>query len=156
MTKEEFLIELEKNLKYLKKRIRKEELQKYEAINCKDLDPVKEANKIYENHNTNIRITKNIKFFDAIKTIINIFEKKEKDEIKNIILFFLSTFFIIIIIKIPFIYVRDMVSNIFSSLTSTDSVYNLWYLLFELLYAITAIIIFIKKIKKRVLEIEKK
>ena len=55
----------------------------------------------------------------------------------------------------PFIYTRDMISNLFNAFFTTDLSYLLWNLFFELIYAITCIIFVIKNIKKKSTEIEK-
>jgi len=60
MTKETFLKELSKNLKYLKPNLRKETLKKYENLPNYNLDPLEEANKIYASLNINFKIYKNI------------------------------------------------------------------------------------------------
>ena len=61
---------------------------------------------------------------------------------------------LIILIKIPFIYIRDTISSIFSVLVSNDILYTIWSLTFELLYAITAILIFIRLIKNKAKDYE--
>jgi len=48
-----------------------------------------------------------------------------------------------------------MITNIFNTLFVNDNIYILWNLSFELLYAITTIIVFIKLINKKADEIEK-
>ena len=63
-------------------------------------------------------------------------------------------FILIILIKIPFIYVRDIISTFFNVLVNNDTLYIIWNLLFELLYAITAILIFIKFIKNKAKDYE--
>ena len=63
-------------------------------------------------------------------------------------------FILIILIKIPFIYIRDTISTIFSVLVTNDLLYTIWNLSFELLYALTAILIFIKMIKNKARDYE--
>jgi len=147
MTKETFLKELSKNLKYLKPNLRKETLKKYENLPNYNLDPLEEANKIYASLNINFKIYKNIKFFDALNIIINKVQENKKN-LSNILLFFLYAFFLIILLKIPFIYVRDMLSTLFHNL-SNDSIYIVWSLFIELIYALTSIFFLIKLIKKK-------
>jgi len=81
--------------------------------------------------------------------------EKRKEIIKNLIFFFLYLLFLIIIIKIPFIYIRDMVNNLFNALFTTELSYTIWNVFIEILYAITTILIFIRIIKKKALELEK-
>ncbi len=146
MNKEQFLKELKKNLKYLNNKNLKEALSKYDNLDNYSLDPLKEANKIYQEYNINIVIYPKISLFDAISIIIK--NIQEKQNIKNIILFFLYLFFLLIIIKIPFIYVRDIIVNIFG-LSFTEQAYTIWNLSFEILYAIATILILIHLIKKK-------
>lgn len=146
MSKEEFLKELNKNLGYLKKDIRESELKKYENLLSYDLDPIIEANKIYKEHNINYRITSNIKFINAFKTVLSTF--KDKGKKTNTILFFLKTLIIIIIIKIPFIYIRDMIATMFNNLFINDRNYFIWHLIIEIIYALVSIYIIIKQTKK--------
>lgn len=145
MIREDFLKKLKQNLSYLKKKERDLELLKYESMqDVSHLDPVEEANKIYASRNLDIRITSNVKFLKAFKTILDRF--KNKDLVGITIWFFIKIFLIVIIIKIPFIYVRDMVSTLFS--ITEDNAYMIFNLIIELIYAITCIMYIIKAIKK--------
>lgn len=157
MTKEEFLKELEYNLKSLTKKARQEELNQYKDLASYDnLDPVNIANEIYQKRGIKINLSNKIKFLDATNILINNLQSKDKAKLKNILLFFLYMFFIVIIIKVPFIYVRDIITNIFNNTFQNDNIYTLWALSFELLYAITSIIIVINMIKNKALDLEKK
>lgn len=155
MTKEEFLKALRKNLKWLSKQEREEELVYYENRDNYDLDPIIIANEIYQKRGLKISLVKKIKFLDAVNILINYLQSKNKEKLKKVLLFFLYMFFLIIIIKIPFIYIRDMISNIFIDTFKNNSTYTLWALSLELLYAITAILIFIRMIKNKAIELEK-
>jgi len=155
MNKEEFIKELDKNLRYLSKKDKIEALEKYNNYEEYNLDPIDEANKIYNAKGKKIIMTKEIKFFKAIEIIINNIKLKRKEIIKNLIFFFLYLLFLIIIIKIPFIYIRDMVNNLFNALFTTELSYTIWNVFIEILYAITTILIFIRIIKKKALELEK-
>jgi len=155
MNKETFLKALSKNLRYLSEDAKKEELLKYENLSNYNIDPIKEANKIYNNKGLNIQIKKMGNLFNSVSIIINELQSKDKNRIINILKFFLYLLFLLIVLKIPFIYVRDMITNIFNTLFVNDNIYILWNLSFELLYAITTIIVFIKLINKKADEIEK-
>lgn len=155
MTKEEFLKELKKNLRYLSKKEREEEIIYYENIDSYDLDTIEIANEIYKKRNIKITLTKKIKFLTAVNIIINNLQSKDKEKLKKILLFFLYMFILVIVIKIPFIYIRDMISNIFIDTFKKDSAYTILALSLELLYAIVAILIFIRMIKNKALELEK-
>ena len=67
MTKEIFLKELRKNLKKLNSKNLHEELKAYENLNNYDLDPIVEANKIYEKYNTTYRVMPKISLYNAVK-----------------------------------------------------------------------------------------
>lgn len=155
MTKEEFLKALRKNLKWLSKQEREEELVYYENRDNYDLDPIIIANEIYKKRGLKILLIKKIKFLDAVNILIKSLQSKNKELLKKVLLFFLYMFFLIIIIKIPFIYIRDMISNIFIDTFKNNSTYALWALSLELLYALTAILIFIRMIKNKAIELEK-
>lgn len=155
MTKEEFLKELTKNLKWLNKKEREEELVYYENRDNYNLDPITIANEIYQKKGMKISLEKKIKFLDAVNIIINNLQSKDKQKLKKVLLFFLYMLFFIIIIKIPFIYLRDMITNIFMDTFKNNSTYAIWALSLELLYAITAILIFIRMIKNKAIELEK-
>ncbi len=152
MNKEEFIKELNKNLYYLKKKERLEEIKKYENLESYNLDPVETANQIYINKGLTYRITNNIKFIDSIEIIIDSLKKKEK--LKKVLLFFLKILIIIIFLEIPFIYIRDMIVTLFTEVFANDKNYIILKLIVELLYAITTIYIIIFQFKKKAYELK--
>ena len=154
MNKEKFLKELKYQLRYLNKETKQEELKKYENLEEYNLKPEEEANKIYQNRGLNIKVTKKTPFLDSVSTIINAIKSKNKKFRTDILLFFIYMFILIILIKIPFIYIRDTICTIFSVLVTNDLLYTIWNLSFELLYALTAILIFIKMIKNKARDYE--
>lgn len=154
MDQEKFLKELKYQLRYLNPEALEEELKNYENLPNYNLKPEEEANKIYQKRGINIKVTKKTSLFDAISTIIDAIKSKEKKVITDLILFFVYIFILIILIKIPFIYIRDTISSIFSVLVNNDILYTIWSLAFELLYAITAILIFIRLIKNKAKDYE--
>ena len=149
MDKEKFLKELKYQLRYLNKETIDEELKNYENLPDYNLKPEDEANKIYQKRGLNVKVTKKTSLFDAISKIIDAIKSKNKKIITDLVLFFVYIFILIILIKIPFIYIRDTISSIFSVLVNNDILYTIWSLAFELLYAITAILIFIHLIKNK-------
>ncbi len=155
MNKEQFLKELKKNLNRLPRKEKKEELKEYENLPNYDLDPITEANKIYNKKGISYVVPKKISLLNAATILTNKLQSKDKNSIKSILLFFLYLLFLLIIIKIPFIYVRDMISNLFSNYFQNDNIYSIWYLIFELLYALVTILIFIRLIKNKALSLEK-
>ena len=154
MDKEKFLKELKYQLRYLNKESQEEELKNYENRKDYNLKPEEEANKIYQKRGLNIKVTKKTSFLDSVSIIIDAARKKDKKVLINLLLFFFYVFILVILIKIPFIYIRDTISTMFSIVVSTEVLYTIWNLAFELLYAITAIIIFIKFIKTKAKDYE--
>jgi hypothetical protein len=155
MDKKTFINELTINLKHLTNEIKAEEIAKYNELDTNKLDPIEEANKIYKNHGLNITVTKKTSFINSMTILVDILKSNDKKKISNVLLFFLYLIFILIIIKIPFIYVRDITSSIFNNFLSNELAYSIWYLLFEILYAITTIITLINLIKNKANQIEK-
>ena len=154
MDKEKFLEELKYQLRYLNNKAKEEELKNYENLQDYNLKPEEEANKIYQKRGLNIKVTKKTSFLDAVSTIIDIIKTKNKKSVLDIVLFFIYMFILIILIKIPFIYVRDIISTIFGVLITNNILGTIWNLTFELLYALTAILIFIKMIKNKAKDYE--
>lgn len=154
MDKEKFLKELKYQLRYLNNKAKDEELKNYENLQDYNLKPEEEANKIYQKRGLNIKVTKKTSFLDAVSTIIDIIKTKNKKSVLDIVLFFIYMFILIILIKIPFIYVRDIISTIFGVLITNNILGTIWNLAFELLYALTAILIFIKMIKNKAKDYE--
>lgn len=154
MDKEKFLKELKYQLRYLNNKAKDEELKNYENLQDYNLKPEEEANKIYQKRGLNIKVTKKTSFLDAVSTIIDIIKTKNKKSVLDIVLFFIYMFILIILIKIPFIYVRDIISTIFGVLITNNILGAIWNLAFELLYALTAILIFIKMIKNKAKDYE--
>ncbi len=154
MDKEKFLKELKYQLRYLNKEAQEEELKNYENLQDYNLKAEDIANEIYKKRGLNLKVRKKTSFLDSVSIIIEEIKSKDKKILIDLLLFFLYMFVLIILIKIPFIYVRDIISSIFSVIGSNDIIYTIWNLLFELLYAITAILIFIKMIKNKAIGYE--
>lgn len=154
MDKDKFLKELKYQLRYLNKESQEEEIKNYENREDYNLKPEEEANKIYQKRGLNIKVTKKTSFLDSVSIIINAAREKNKKVLIDLLLFFLYVFILVILIKIPFIYIRDTISTMFSIVISTEILYTIWNLSFELLYAITAILIFIKFIKTKAKDYE--
>ena len=154
MDKEKFLEELKYQLRYLNNKAKEEELKNYENLQDYNLKPEEEANRIYQKRGLNIKVTKKTSFLDAVSTIIDIIKTKNKKSVLDIVLFFIYMFILIILIKIPFIYVRDIISTIFGVVITNNILGTIWNLAFELLYALTAILIFIKMIKNKAKDYE--
>ena len=155
MNKEKFIKELKYQLRYLNKETQEEELKNYENLDdYNNLKPEEIANSIYQKRGLNIKVAKKTSFLDSVSTIIEAIKSKDKKVLINLLLFFLYAFLLIILIKIPFIYVRDTISTIFSVLVTNNIISTIWNLAFELLYALTAILLFIKLIKTKAKDYE--
>ncbi len=155
MNKEKFIKELKYQIRYLNKETQEEELKNYENLDdYNNLKPEEIANSIYQKRGLNIKVAKKTSFLDSVSTIIEAIKSKDKKVLINLLLFFLYAFLLIILIKIPFIYVRDTISTIFSVLVTNNIISTIWNLAFELLYAITAILLFIKLIKTKAKDYE--
>ena len=155
MNKEKFIKELKYQLRYLNKETQEEELKNYENLDdYNNSKPEEIANSIYQKRGLSIKVAKKTSFLDSVSTIIEAIKSKDKKVLINLLLFFLYAFLLIILIKIPFIYVRDTISTIFSVLVTNNIISTIWNLAFELLYAITAILLFIKLIKTKAKDYE--
>ncbi len=152
MNNNEFLKELNKELRYLNKDARQNEIEKYSNLNNSNLNPHEIAQSIYNSYN--IKIFEKETLFNSVNIIINKLQSKNQKIIINIIKFFLYLLVLLIVIKIPFIYIRDLLGTFFESLLYTSKAITLWYLSYELLYAITTILIFIRLIKKKAIELK--
>ena len=149
MDKEKFLKELKYQLRYLNKEAQEEELKNYENLQDYNLKAEDIANEIYKKRGLNLKVRKKTSFLDSVSIIIEEIKSKDKKILIDLLLFFLYMFVLIILIKIPFIYVRDIISSIFTVIINNDTIYVIWNLSFELLYAITAIIIIIHMLKNK-------
>ncbi len=154
MDKEKFLKELKYQLRYLNKEAQEEELKKYANLDNYQEKPEEIANNIYAQKGLNIKVSKKTSFLDSLSVLINALKSKDTKIWLNLLLFFLYAFILIILIKIPFIYIRDTISTIFNIFVNNPILYPIWNLLFELLYAITAILIFIRLIKNKAKDYE--
>ena len=137
MNKEKFIKELKYQLRYLNKETQEEELKNYETLDdYNNLKPEEIANSIYQKRGLNIKVAKKTSFLDSVSTIIEAIKSKDKKVLINLLLFFLYAFLLIILIKIPFIYVRDTISTIFSVLVTNNIISTIWNLAFELLLSL--------------------
>ena len=142
MDKNQFLKKLKKNLRFLSKPMQNEQLEYYENLDNYDLDPDDEANKIYKKLNYNIKVF-NISFKDALLNI------KESGDWIKIGLFFLYLLLLVILIKVPFIYIRDIGVSIMENRVDINKYYGLINLIVDILYSVFTIIIFVRLIKKK-------
>ncbi len=147
MNNKDFLKELNKKLKKLDKKTRKKEIEAYETLDTSNLDATVEAKKIYQKLGISY-----LTFLEAVNILIEALKSNNKKQLSNLLGFFLYLILLIIFIKVPFIYIRDIIANLFNNLI-TNSTYTIWSLIIELLYTLTTIYMAIILIKKKAKEI---
>ena len=155
MNNEEFVKVLKKKLKYLTDEAQEEEIKKYQNTNTNNINVIEEANKIYKKRGLKITVKKNITFIESIRTVIEIIKGNNKEDKKSIISYLVYLLLLIILIKIPFIYIRDLALEIISSISQNRIYIKLCNFSIELLYAITAIATYIILLKKKTKEYNK-
>lgn len=74
---------------------------------------------------------------------------QDRKKSRNALIYMIYLILLCVIIKVLFIFVRDELSSVFSFLTSTKVGDKIYYITFEVLYILTAILVFIKSMKKR-------
>ena len=159
MNKKEYLIKLEKELIYLTKKELKKELDCYNKFfdteSSKNIkfektieslgQPKDLAKNIYLKRGIDSsKLKRNIfnSIIDAFVNIINAF-KNDKNNKKKMSIDIIYMFLIIILLKLPFNLVRDIGYNYIFIATSNETIETIWYLIFLLLYTITALCMFI-------------
>jgi len=85
----------------------------------------------------------------AFKNFYKTLTGQDRKKSRNALIYMLYLIILCLIIKILFIFVRDELSTLFGSLTSSKLGDKIYYITFEVLYIVSAIIIFIKSMKKR-------
>ena len=85
----------------------------------------------------------------SFKNFFNEITHKERKVAFNAILYFIYIIFLIILLNIVFIFVRDIGLEVFSDITKYPVVEKIYSVTFNVLYAVCAIILFIKLFTKR-------
>ena len=85
----------------------------------------------------------------SFKNFFNEITHKDRKVAFNAILYFIYIVFLIILLNIVFIFVRDIGLQVFSDITKYRIAEKIYSVSFNVLYAITAIILFIKLFTKR-------
>lgn len=181
MTKDEFLKKLEDSLAKLNDDDRKKVLRKYKTIFTRKLKNGKNekeiieefgdynelVNSILKDHNIETPVQESAgtiadffkEFLDAIENIIEYIVKQPIRDVIKLILQLILIILIISVLKLPVIFVRDLISGLFAYLfipLSTVLIFC-WRFLCEIVYVIIALAIFVKaytvvlkpKVKKR-------
>lgn len=168
MNKEEFITLLEDKLYYLVDNVKKEEISKYEQVidnyinmgqseenavaSFGNVDDLVKA--IYLSHGLDYKklfnsklTTKGIK--GSFKSFYTLVTGNDKKKARNALLTFLYIILLIILLKIVFIFIRDMGSQMFTDLFSNKTISKIYDLSFEVLYVLIAIVVFFKMFTKK-------
>ena len=168
MNKEEFITLLEDKLYYLVDNVKKEEISKYEQVidnyinmgqseenavaSFGNVDDLVKA--IYLSHGLDYKklfnsklTTKGIK--GSFKNFYALVTGNDKKKARNALLSFLYIILLIILLKIVFIFIRDMGSQMFTDLFSNKTISKIYDLSFEVLYVLIAIVVFFKMFTKK-------
>ena len=170
MNKEEFLNKLRKKLDILEDKEIEDIISEYEGYieekvsrglteeeAVKELDDLNEiVNDLLAAYKIKQKDTNYIKKFinkisQGLDYILNELSNKSGKDILKFVIEIALIILIICIFKIPFLIVKDLGWNIFTSLSSpiSDIFYGIWSFIIELSYFIIAIVLFIKIIEKR-------
>lgn len=170
MKKEEFLNKLRKKLNVLEDKEIEDIISEYEGYieekvsrglteeeAVKELGDINEiVNDLLAAYKVKQKDTNYIKKFinkisQGLDYILNELSNKSGKDILKFVIEIVLIVLIICIFKMPFLIVKDLGWNIFSSLSSpiSDIFYGIWSFIIELSYFILAIILFIKIIEKR-------
>ena len=132
---------LEKELKYLTKEAKQMEIEK--NINRLDSEEIRNiANDIYISRGLDISKLKRNFTSNMINDFSNIFsnyKNKDKYTKKKIVIDIIYYIIILLFLKIPFDFVRDIGYEYIEMLTTNNALFTVWNLVFLLLYTITLI-----------------
>lgn len=140
---------------------------KTEEEALKELGDVQEhiQNVLKEHHIANLSNHKNQSFFttkaegllEVVNHVIDVMSKNSAKANAKIIFDILVLIFLVCIIKIPFILVRDLGERLLAFL-SIPFVLNLWHFVIEIAYVILAVVVFLNIFKRwfKNLKIQKK
>ena len=139
------IIKLRGKLKYLEaSEIEKEIKANRDKLKTdKEIDKI--AKEIYHKRGINYqKINNNIfnNFMYEIKQFVNIYKEKNK-KIRRLMIFDLIYMIVLILIKVPFILVKDISYEYIALLISNNIISKIWDLIFLIIYTITIICIFI-------------
>lgn len=168
MNKKDFISFLDEKLFYLVDNIKLDEINKYESVidNYVNMgqteevavasfgDPNDLVKAIYLSHGLDYKklstgklSAKGIK--GSFKNFYTIISGSDKKKMRNAILSFLYIILLVVLLKIVFIFVRDMGSQIFSDMFSSKTFSKVYDLSFEILYIAVAILVFFKMFTKK-------
>lgn len=85
----------------------------------------------------------------AFKNFYNAVTNKDKKVAGSALLYFLYLILLIILLKVVFIFIRDMGSQVFSDISVNSTVDKIYGIIFNVLYIASAILLFIKLFVKK-------
>lgn len=85
----------------------------------------------------------------AFKNFYKTLTGQDRKKSRNALIYMIYLVLLCVIIKVLFIFVRDELSSMFGFINSSKIGDKIYYITFELLYILTAVLIFIKSMKKR-------
>ena len=168
MNKEAFVSFLEDKLFYLVENVRNEEINKYVTVidNYVNMGQSEEnavatfgnpndlVKAIYLSHGLDYKKIfggkvsgKGLK--NAFKSFYSMISGNDKKQMKNAIIYFLYINLLVVLLKVVFIFIRDMGSQMFTDLFSNHTFSKIYDISFQVLYIIVAVILFFKMFTKK-------
>ena len=149
--KKERIEELKKELKYLvSSEIEKEiELNEKELLN-ENINVKEIANNIYLKRGLDIKKINNTfleKLIIIFSEMLDIFKNKDSKLKKRMLLDLIYIALIILFIKVPIDLIRDIGYEYLEILTTSDLIYNIWNIIFLIIYTISLLCAFIVLLK---------
>lgn len=149
--KDEKVKKLKEELKYLFDAEIDVEIQKNKAkLEIADVDIKALAREIYNQRGLDVTKLKSGFLENLTMTITdltNIFKDKDKNIKKKMVIDLILNILLLLLLKIPFDFVRDIGADYISAIANNQVVYNVWSLAFLLIYTLTLICTFIVLIK---------
>ena len=143
---DERINKLRSKLKYLEDSEIEKEIKANSDSLKTDKDIEKIAKEIYQKRGINYqKINNNIlnNFIYGIQQFVNIYKEKDKKTRRLMIFDLIYMLVLLILIKIPFILVKDISYEYITLLISNQIISKLWDLLFLIVYTVTVICTFI-------------
>lgn len=90
-----------------------------------------------------------ISYYNLLMDLSDIFKKSNNEKRVKLVIDLVFLIIVTCVLKIPFIFIRNLGDNIISIFFSSNiMVLAIWGLIIELIYAIVALIFFMKTLKK--------
>lgn len=88
-------------------------------------------------------------FIGALKNFYSLLTNKDKKKAINALLYFIYLVLLVILLKVVFIFVRDIGLQIFDEITTNSVVDRIYSVTFNILYVVCAILLFVKLFIKK-------